>query len=137
MHINSDALTKINMKLSDIASSGNRIFMGTDINGIPVTLVVRFMGKDAGPAGSGFVHRTNSEPLALWLGKMKKGSEAPFEVALAIDTSGLVVAANTDDPAGAIKDSINTRRSYGGSLRPDRNWKVKEFGGIQLQGYSE
>lgn len=113
------------MKLSEV-QSGNRLFTGTNREGVTFTFLVRYMGKDG----------HTSDPSDLWLGRMKAGNSPSMPAAIAVADDGTLIAVNVADPDGAIKHSLGVRKGYGPSLRPDLNWRVREYTDTRLEGYS-
>lgn len=114
------------MKLSDVTPSRNRLFTGATLDGVTVSFLGKLMGKDG-----------HDEPMDLWLGKLKMGTDKAIDAAISVHPSGIMVAVNTDAPEAAIKQSLGVRKGYGKSLRPDYNWRVVGFNGTVLQGYTE
>ena len=112
------------MLLTEIAFDKTRIFSGAMPNGDHVSFVVKFEG-------------TTSNGVHMWLGKMKVDNGPVKEAALAVGEDGVVIAINFAAPEDAIREvfAIN-QRSFGPSLRANRNWRVDGYNGIKLENYS-
>ena len=112
------------MKLTEIASDKTRIFNGVTPDGHALT----FVGKH--------VHTTEIGG-EIWLGKVKIGDGAATDAALCVGSDGVIIAINFAAPKAAVEEVIRIRqRSFGPSLRPDRNWRIKGYNGTKLENYS-
>jgi hypothetical protein len=112
------------MKLVEMFEEGkNRVFTSTDRDGIPISFVVKYYGRDGGG-------------LSIWHGKMKAGTEDPVPVTMVVHDDASIVAVNTAEPLKAAKHIINTKRkAYGPSIVPERSFNVRRYNGMKLEGY--
>lgn len=112
------------MKLHEVASSDKtRIFSGVTPDGVQLT----FVGKHYHTTGPG---------ADIWLGKVKIGG-VTSDAALAVGPDGVIIAINFAAPKSAVEEVIRVKqRSFGPSIRPDRNWRIKGYNGTKLENYS-